>query len=311
MSATGTPGGAERIVRTTVADIARMHADGQRIPTVTAYDYPSARLADEAGIPLILVGDSLGQVILGYETTVRVSLDEMVHHTRAVVRGARRALVVGDMPFLTYPTADDALGAAARFLQEGGAQAVKVEGGRRTAPVIETLVRNGVPVMGHIGLTPQAIHAIGKVRVQGKTRDQARALMADALAVAEAGAFAIVLELIPEQLAGAITERLRIPTIGIGSGPLCSGQIQLFTDIMGLSVDHLPRHARRYLHLRESIAEALHAYATDVTDGSFPGVAETVRMDDAVFEEVLGRSPLDRADADAGLYDALPLDRDL
>jgi 3-methyl-2-oxobutanoate hydroxymethyltransferase len=311
MSATGSSGDAERVVRTTVADIARMHADGQRIPTVTAYDYPSARLADEAGIPLILVGDSLGQVILGYETTVRVSLDEMVHHTRAVVRGARRALVVGDMPFLTYPRPEDALVAAGRFLQEAGAQAVKVEGGRRTAPVIETLVRNGVPVMGHIGLTPQAIHAIGKVRVQGKTKDQARALMADALAVAEAGAFAIVLELIPEQLAGAITERLRIPTIGIGSGPLCSGQIQLFTDILGLSVDHLPRHARRYLHLRESIAEALRAYATDVADGSFPGAAETVRMDDAIFEEVLGRSPLDQPDADSGVYDSLPLDRDL
>lgn len=311
MSATGTPGGAERVVRTTVADIARMHAEGQRIPTVTAYDYPSARLADEAGIPLILVGDSLGQVVLGYETTVRVSLDEMIHHTRAVVRGARRALVVGDMPFLTYPTPDDALAAARRFLQEGGAQAVKVEGGRRTAPVIEALVRNGVPVMGHIGLTPQAIHAIGKVRVQGKTKDQARALLADALAVAEAGAFSIVLELIPEQLAGAITDRLRIPTIGIGSGPLCSGQIQLFTDILGLSVDHLPRHARRYLHLRESIAEALAAYASDVAEGSFPGAAETVRMDDGVYAEVLGRSPLDQPDLEAGAYDTLPLDRDL
>ncbi len=311
MSATGTPGGAERVVRTTVADIARMHAEGQRIPTVTAYDYPSARLADEAGIPLILVGDSLGQVVLGYETTVRVSLDEMIHHTRAVVRGARRALVVGDMPFLTYPTPDDALAAARRFLQEGGAQAVKVEGGRRTAPVIEALVRNGVPVMGHIGLTPQAIHAIGKVRVQGKTKDQARALLADALAVAEAGAFSIVLELIPEQLAGAITDRLRIPTIGIGSGPLCSGQIQLFTDILGLSVDHLPRHARRYLHLRESIAEALAAYASDVAEGSFPGAAETVRMDESVYAEVLGRSPLDQPDLEAGAYDTLPLDRDL
>jgi 3-methyl-2-oxobutanoate hydroxymethyltransferase len=311
MSATGSSGGTERIVRTTVADIARMHADGQRIATVTAYDYPSARLADDAEIPLILVGDSLGQVILGYETTVRVSLDEMVHHTRAVVRGARRALVVGDMPFLTYPRPDDALMAARRFLQEGGAQAVKVEGGRRTAPVIEALVRNGVPVMGHIGLTPQAILAIGKVRVQGKTKDQARAVMADALAVAEAGAFAVVLELIPEQLAGAITERLRVPTIGIGSGPLCSGQIQLFTDLMGLSVDHLPRHSRRYLHLRESIAEALRAYATDVADGSFPGEAETVRMDDGVFAEVLGRSPLDRPADESEALDSIPLDRDL
>ena len=301
----------ETVRRTSVVDIARLYADGVRIATVTAYDYPTAQLVDEAGIPLILVGDSLGQVILGYETTVRVSLDEMVHHTRAVVRGAQRALVVGDMPFLTYPRADDALVAAGRFLQEGGAQAVKVEGGRRTAPVIEALVRNGVPVMGHIGLTPQAIHAIGKVRVQGKTKDQARAIMADALAVAEAGAFAIVLELIPEQLAGAITERLRIPTIGIGSGPLCSGQIQLFTDLLGLSVDHLPRHSRRYLHLRESIAEALRAYAADVAHGTFPGEAETVRMDDAVFAEVLGHSPLDLPADEAEALDSIPLDRDL
>ncbi len=311
MSATETAG-AGRVVRVTVADIARLHADGHRIPTVTAYDYPSARLADEAGIPLILVGDSLAQVVLGYETTVRISLDEMVHHTRAVVRGTRRALVVGDMPFLTYARSDDALAAAGRFLREGGAQAVKVEGGRRTAPVVEALVRNGIPVMGHIGLTPQAINAIGKVRVQGKTKDQARTLMADALAIAEAGAFAIVLELIPEQLAAAITERLRIPTIGIGSGPGCSGQIQLFTDLLGLTIDHLPRHSRQYLRLHESIAEALRAYAADVEAGAFPGDAETVRMDDAVLADVLGRSALDRA-ADGTLVDGglIPLDRDL
>ena len=310
MSATGTPGGTERIVRTTVADIARMHADGRRIPTVTAYDYPSARLADDAGIPLILVGDSLAQVVLGYETTVRISLDEMLHHTRAVVRGSRRALIVGDMPFLTYSKADEALVAAGRFLRDGGAQAVKVEGGRRTAPVIEVLVRNGVPAMGHIGLTPQAINAIGKVRVQGKSKDQARTLMADALAVQEAGAFALVLELIPEQLAGAITERLRIPTIGIGSGPMCSGQIQLFTDILGLSVDHIPRHSRQYLRLRESIVDALGAYASDVASGSFPGEAESVRMDDEVLAEVLGRGAHDRADT-TGTVDVIPLDRDL
>ncbi len=315
MSATGTPGtgagGTGKVARTTVADIARMYADGRRIPTVTAFDYPSARLADEAGIPLILVGDSLAQVILGYETTVRISLDEMIHHTRAVVRGARRAIVVGDMPFLSYATPSDALAAAGRFLREGGAQAVKVEGGRRSASVVEYLVRNGVPVMGHIGLTPQAINAIGKVRVQGKTKDQARALMADALAIAEAGAFAIVLELIPEQLAAAITDRLRIPTIGIGSGAGCSGQIQLYTDLLGLSIDHLPRHSRRYLTLRESIAEALRQYAADVEDGAFPGEAESVRMDDDVLDEALGRTHADRAGDDVAGTSVIPLDRDL
>ena len=312
MSAAGTTGGSGAIARVTVGDIARMHADGRRIPTVTAFDYPSARLADDAGIPLILVGDSLAQVILGYETTVRISLDEMLHHARAVVRGARHALVVGDMPFLTYPGPDEALAGAGRFLQEAGAQAVKVEGGRRTAPVVETLVRNGIPVMGHVGLTPQAILAIGKVRVQGRTKDQARALLADALAIQEAGAFAIVLELIPEQLAAAITQRLRIPTIGIGSGPGCSGQIQLYTDLLGLSVDHLPRHARKYLMLREEIAEALRAYAADVEAGTFPGEAETVRMDDAVLADVLGLSAMDRAaDGEPGIVDGIPLDRDL
>jgi 3-methyl-2-oxobutanoate hydroxymethyltransferase len=305
-------GPARRESRLTVADIGRMHADGRRLATVTAYDYPTARLADAAGIPLVLVGDSLAQVVLGYETTVRVTLDEMLHHTRAVVRGTSRALVVGDMPFLTYPDESKALAAAGRFLREGGAQAVKVEGGVRTARVVEALVRNGVPVMGHIGLTPQAIHAIGKFRVQGKTREQARALLGDALAIQEAGAFAIVLELLPAQLAQAITDRLRIPTIGIGSGPGCDGQIQVLTDLLGLSLDRPPRHVRPYANLGETARDALVAYAADVEAGAFPGEAETVRMDDGVLSDVLGLSPLDRAaDSEAMAVDGIPLDRDL
>ncbi len=237
--------------RLTVVDIAKLYADGQRLPMLTAYDYPTAQILDEAGIPLILVGDSLGQVVLGYETTVRVTMAEMVHHTKAVVRGTSRALVVGDMPFLSYSTPDEALENAGIFLREAGAQAVKVEGGVRTARVIETLVRAGIPVMGHIGLTPQSINGVGKVRVQGKTRDQARALVADALAVQEAGAFAMVLELMPEQLAAAITDRLHIPTIGIGAGAGCSGQVQVLTDLIGLG-DFIPRHARPYLNARET-----------------------------------------------------------
>lgn len=314
MSATGNDatGTAPRGARLTVADIARMHTDGQRLATVTAYDYPTARIADSAGIPLVLVGDSLGQVVLGYETTVRVTLDEMLHHTRAVVRGTSRALVVGDMPFLTYPDESEALATAGRFLREGGAQAVKVEGGKRTARVVETLVRNGVPVMGHIGLTPQAIHAIGKFRVQGKTREQARSLLGDALAIQEAGAFAIVLELLPAQLAEAITQRLRIPTIGIGSGPGCDGQIQVLTDVLGLSLDRPPRHVRPYATLGETARDALAAYAADVAAGTFPGEAETVRMDDAVLADVLGLSALDRAaDGEPTTLDGIPLDRDL
>ncbi len=192
--------------RLTVSDITKLYADGQRIPMLTAYDYPTAQLLDEAGIPLILVGDSLGEVMLGYDSTVRVTMAEMLHHTRAVVRGTERALVIGDMPFLSYSTPDEALENAGRFLQDGGAQAVKIEGGVRSARIVETLVRAGIPTMGHIGWTPQAKHGMGgKVRVQGKSRDQARALLHDALAIQEAGAFGMVLELVPEALAAAIT----------------------------------------------------------------------------------------------------------
>jgi 3-methyl-2-oxobutanoate hydroxymethyltransferase len=295
--------------RLTVVDIAKLYADGQRLPMLTAYDYPTAQIIDEAGIPLILVGDSLGQVVLGYETTVRVTMAEMVHHTKAVVRGTSRSLIIGDMPFLSYSTPDEALENAGIFLREAGAQAVKVEGGVRTARVIEALVRAGIPVMGHIGLTPQSINGVGKVRVQGKTRDQARALIADALAVQEAGAFAMVLELMPEQLAAAVTDRLHIPTIGIGAGAGCSGQVQILTDLIGLG-DFIPRHARPYLNARELIRDAAAAYAADVIAGTFPGPDQTVRMDDAILDEVLGRGISDRADADMPVG-GIPLDRDL
>jgi 3-methyl-2-oxobutanoate hydroxymethyltransferase len=295
--------------RLTVVDIAKLYADGQRLPMLTAYDYPTAQIIDEAGIPMILVGDSLGQVVLGYETTVRVTMAEMIHHTKAVVRGTSRALIIGDMPFLSYSTPDEALENAGIFLREAGAQAVKVEGGVRTARVIEALVRAGIPVMGHIGLTPQSINAAGKVRVQGKSRDQARALIADALAVQEAGAFSMVLELMPEQLAAAVTERLHIPTIGIGAGAGCSGQVQIITDLIGLG-DFIPRHARPYVRVREQIRDAAAAYAADVIAGTFPGPEQTVRMDDAVLDEVLGRGLSDRAEADIPVG-GIPLDRDL
>jgi len=299
----------ETVRRNTVDDIARLYADGTRIAMLTAYDYPTARLLDEAGIPMLLVGDSLGQVILGYETTVRVTMAEMVHHTKAVVRGTQRALIVADMPFLSYATAQEAVENAGIFLREAGAQAVKVEGGVRSARIIEALVRAGVPVMGHIGLTPQSINSIGKVRVQGKNRDQARSLIADALAVQEAGAFSMVLELVPEQLAAAITERLRIPTIGIGAGPGCSGQVQIITDLIGLG-DFIPRHARPYAKVRDTIREAASGYLTDVTAGTFPGPEQTVRMDDAVLDEVLGRGASDQPSGSVPVG-GIPLDRDL
>jgi 3-methyl-2-oxobutanoate hydroxymethyltransferase len=295
--------------RLTVADLAKMRADGQRIAMLTAYDFPTARLLDEAGIPILLVGDSVGTNRLGSDSESRVTLADMLHHVAAVVRGTSRSLVVADMPFLSYATPDEAIENAGRFIQEAGAQAVKVEGGVRTARVVEALTRAGIAVMGHIGWTPQAKEALGgKVRVQGKTADRARSLLADALAIQEAGAFSIVLELLPEQLAGAITERLRIPTIGIGAGPLCSGQVQIITDILG-TADWQPKHARTYANLRETILGAATRYAADVAAGTFPGPDETVRMDDAVLDEVLGRSAQDQGSpAAAG---GIPLDRDL
>jgi 3-methyl-2-oxobutanoate hydroxymethyltransferase len=301
----------ETVRRLTVVDIAKLYADGTRIAMATAYDFPTARLLDEAGLPMLLVGDSVGRAMLGYENEITVTMADMLHHTRAVVRGARRALVVGDMPFLTYASVDEALDNAGAFLQGAGAQAVKIEGGVRSARIIEALVKAGVPVMGHIGLTPQSINTLGKVRVQGKSREQARAVLADAQAVQEAGAFSVVLELLPEQLAGAVTERLRIPTIGIGSGPDCSGQVQVVTDMLGFD-SWLPRHAKRFADLRATILEAARAYADEVEAGTFPGEAQTVRMDDAVLDEVLGRGSLDRsAELANGPLAGIPLDRDL
>lgn len=303
--------GSDAVRRLTTSDIAAMHADGRRIAMLTAYDYPTAQIIDDAGIPLVLVGDSLGQVALGYDSTVRVTIAEMLHHTRAVVRGTRRALVVGDMPFLTYATTADAIENAGRFLREAGAGAVKVEGGLRTARVVEAMVAAGIPVMGHIGWTPQSEGGLGgKVKVQGRTRDQASALLVDAQAIAQAGAFAIVLELMPEQLATAITARLPIPTIGIGAGAGCSGQVQVITDLLGIG-DFIPRHARPYAHLRGVIRDAAAAYAADVAAGTFPGPEQASLMDDGVLDAVLGRGREDRA-AEGALADGLiPLDRDL
>jgi 3-methyl-2-oxobutanoate hydroxymethyltransferase len=303
MSATGP------VRRLTIADIGRMYAEGRRIPMLTAYDYPTARLLDEAGIPMLLVGDSLAQVVLGYESTVRVTLAEMLHHTKAVVRGTARALVVADMPFLSYNVSiEESLANAGVFLREGGVQAVKVEGGERSARTIEALVRYGIATMGHIGLTPQAIHQLGGHKVQGKTRESARRLLRDALAVQEAGAFAVVLELVPEQLAAAITERLRIPTIGIGAGAGCSGQVQVITDLIGLSVDFTPRHARRYADLGAQILAAARAFQDDVASGAFPAPEHGWRMDEGVLNEVLGKGTLDQPALGQAM---IPLDRDL
>jgi 3-methyl-2-oxobutanoate hydroxymethyltransferase len=308
MSATG-----EAVRRLTISDIGRMYADGERIAMLTAYDYPTARILDDAGIPMLLVGDSVGQVMLGYDSTVRVTMDEMLHHTKAVVRGTRRALVVGDMPFLTYASVDEAIDNAGRFLRDGGAQAVKIEGGVRSARIVEALVKAGIPVQGHIGWTPQSQHGMGgKVRVQGKSREAARSLMSDAIAIQEAGAFSIVLELVPEQLAALITSRLQIPTIGIGAGAGCSGQVQVITDLLGFG-DFVPRHAKPMADLRGTIRAAAEQYIGEVQAGTFPGPEQSVRMDEGVLDEALGRSPDDRAAVGSGLglEAGIPLDRDL
>ncbi|MBI2321701.1 MAG: 3-methyl-2-oxobutanoate hydroxymethyltransferase, partial [Chloroflexi bacterium] len=257
-----------------------MKERGEKICLVTAYDYTSARLLDDAGVPVLLVGDSLGMVVLGHSSTIPVTLDDMIHHGRAVTRGTRLALVVIDLPFMTYNVnVEQALTSAARVIQETYAQAVKIEGGEPVAPAVERLVQCGIPVMGHLGLTPQAIHQLGGFRAQGRSAVAAKALLADALLLQEAGAFAIVLEAVPPEVARIITQRLRIPTIGIGAGPHCDGQVQVFHDIFGLFSDFLPKHTKRFAEVGDVIAQATARYMAEVRSGTFPTAAHAPRMD--------------------------------
>ncbi len=280
--------------RVTIADVRRMKEKGERFAALTAYDVVTARLVDEAGIPIILVGDSLGMVVLGYESTIPVTLDAIVHHTRAVARGAQRALVVADLPFMTYhKSAEQALDSAGRCIQEGGAHAVKLEGGRPVAGTIARLTSAGIPVMGHLGLTPQSIHQLGGYKAQGKTAAQAKSLIEDALAVEEAGAFSVVLECVPTELSRLLTERLSIPTIGIGAGPHCDGEIQVVSDVLGWFSDFVPKHARRYAKLAEAAAEAIREYADDVQGGRFPTEKESVSIPADVIRHVEEAFPIE------------------
>jgi 3-methyl-2-oxobutanoate hydroxymethyltransferase len=253
--------------------------DSTKITCLTAYDYPTARLLDEAGVEVLLVGDSLGMVMLGHETTLPVTVEEMLHHTRAVRKGTRRALVVADMPFGSYH-ADiaESVRNAVRFVKEAGAEAVKVEGGERRLELIVRLTESEIPVMGHVGLTPQSLHAMGGFKVQGKTPDTAEQLIRDARAVEAAGAFAIVLEGIPCELAALITRELRIPTIGIGAGPECDGQILVINDLLGLTFGPVPKFARQYANLSELISSSVREYCSDVRRGTFPADAESYHM---------------------------------
>jgi len=253
--------------------------DSTKITCLTAYDYPTARLLDESGVEVLLVGDSLGMVMLGHETTLPVTVDEMLHHTRAVRKGTRRALVVADMPFGSYHAEiSESVRNAVRFVKEAGAEAVKVEGGERRLELIARLTESEIPVMGHVGLTPQSLHAMGGFKVQGKTPDAAEQLVRDARAVEAAGAFAIVLEGIPRELAALITRELRIPTIGIGAGPECDGQILVINDLLGLTFGPVPKFARQYANLSEIISSTAREYCADVRRGSFPSDAESYHM---------------------------------
>jgi len=274
-------------MRITINQIKEMKQKGEKIAMLTAYDYATARIVDEVGIPLILVGDSLGMVVLGYESTIPVTMEEMLHHTKAVVRGTKKAMIIGDMPFMTYHTnVEDALRNAARFIQEGGAQAVKLEGGVTVAEKVRRIVECGIPVMGHIGLTPQSIHQLGGFKVQGKTPEAASKMLKDAQALEEAGAFAVVLETVPTQLATLITQKISIPTIGIGAGIGCDGQVQVINDILGSFADFVPKHAKQYIKLTDIMSNAIAQYFNEVKAGSFPTDEQSFPMDESILAEL-------------------------
>jgi 3-methyl-2-oxobutanoate hydroxymethyltransferase len=276
------------MARLRIANFQQMKEQGQRIPCLTAYDYPTARIANEAGIPLLLVGDSLGTVVLGYDSTVPVTMEEMLHHVKPVVRGSERALVVADLPFMSYQvSAAEALRNAGRMLQEGGAQAVKLEGGQRMADTVHLMVEAGIPVMGHIGLTPQSLNQLGSDQVSSSSLAEALELLQDALALEKAGVFSLVLQAVPSQLAKVITARLTIPTIGIGSGRECDGQIVVTQDILGLGTSLERRNVKLYAHLAEVVSQALRAYAGEVGSRVYPGDELTHSLPDGVMEQLI------------------------
>ena len=257
---------------TTVLDVQRFKDEGRRFAVLTAYDFLSAKILDEAGIPVLLVGDSLGMVMLGHPTTLPVTMDDMLHHAKAVARGARQALLVGDMPFMSYQVStEQAIASAGRFIQEAGMHAVKLEGGGPVIEISRRLSEIGIPVMGHLGLTPQSVHTMGGFKVQGKTEAQAARILADAKALQDAGAFSIVLEGVPSQLAARVTKALRIPTIGIGAGPATDAQVLVLHDMLGLTTGKAAKFVKRYANLAEEITRAATSYADEVREGKFPG----------------------------------------
>ena len=276
-------------MRVTIRDLRDMKVRGEKIPMMTAYDYTSAKLLEQAGIPLMLVGDSLGMVVLGYDSTIPVTMDDMLHHIKTVVRGTEKAHIVGDLPFMSYHAdVSEAIRNAGRILKEGGAQSVNLEGGQEMAETVNRIVKSGIPVMGHVGLTPQSVHQLSGYRVQGKSINDAIRLMEDTRALEEAGAYAVVLECVPAALSQMITDRLSIPTIGIGAGAGCDGQVQVFHDFLGLFTDFLPKHARRYANLAETIQDATAQYISDVHQGEFPTAKESYKMSQSVLDQLAG-----------------------
>ncbi|MCY0895537.1 MAG: 3-methyl-2-oxobutanoate hydroxymethyltransferase [Alicyclobacillaceae bacterium] len=263
----------------TTKTLLQMKARGQKIAMVTAYDYPTAERMDAAGMHVLLIGDSLGMVVQGHSTTIPVTIDDMIYHTKMVARAAKQSMVVTDMPFLTQSISpEDALRHAGQILQEGGAQAVKLEGGREVAKTVARLVSAGIPVMGHIGLTPQSVHALGGFHVQGRTKQEALRLLDDALALEAAGAFSVVLEVVPGEVATVVSESLSIPTIGIGAGAGCDGQVLVFHDMMGYTAGYIPKHNKRYAEVGRTIEEAAKTYIEEVQSGLFPGTEQTIHL---------------------------------
>ncbi len=274
-------------MKNTVATFQKMKDEGTKISMLTAYDYSTAKLVDEAGVNSILVGDSLGQVMLGYEDTLSVTMEDMIHHTAAVARGAKNALVIGDMPFMSYePSVQLAVENAGRLMKEGRANAVKLEGGVRVAEQIRAITNAGIPVCAHVGLTPQSVNAFGGFKVQGKSAEAAQAVINDALAVQEAGAFAVVLECVPAKLAAIISEKLSIPTIGIGAGAGCDGQVLVYQDMLALFSDFKPKFVKHFGNLGPAMVQAFKDYDAEVKAGTFPAEEHTFKIDDDVLEKL-------------------------
>ncbi len=276
------------VTRVSVQDIKAFKRRGERFPMLTAYDFATAKVLDAAGIPILLVGDSLGMVVMGLETTLPVTVDIIIHHANAVVRGTERALIVADMPFLSYQVSvEDALRNAGRLIQEGGAQAVKLEGGSEIAEAVKRIVQAGIPVMGHLGLTPQSVNQLGGFRVQAKTNDTIRKLVDDARALEAAGAFAIVLECVPSPAAKLVTQAVGVPTIGIGAGLDCDGQVQIISDLLHLIPGSIPKHARAYVDVSELVRQGVEEFAAEVRSGAFPTEQQSFALPKGVDLDML------------------------